>query len=64
MIFLLAHDPIAVYVRAFSAINPAYVREYGGPNAGDGFGLIALDIPFAFMMILLAILIARKLSED
>lgn len=61
MIFLLGR---VIYSRVFAAVNPTYVREYGGPNAGDGFGLITLYLPGAFMMILLAILIARKLSEE
>lgn len=61
-IFLLGREPVAVFSRMFAFINPEYVREYGGPWAGDGFGLITVDLPGAFLLLLLAILIAKQSS--
>ncbi len=50
------------YNAVFAYINPAYVREFGGPNIGDMSGLFLLYLPCALILLLLAVLLAQKFS--
>lgn len=48
--------------RMFKLINPHYVREYSGPNAGDSFGLVFVWIPSAIFIMLISIGISKLIS--
>lgn len=43
-----------VYGTVFAAINPAYVREFGGPSIGDIAGLFFVYIPVSLLILLSA----------
>ena len=51
------------YDAVYAIINPAYVREFGGPNVGDAGGLFLLYFPGALILLLLAVLLAREFSK-
>ncbi len=56
-----------IYGNAYRMMNPGEYYEYGGPNAGSGFGLIHVAIPLAVIMIIVAyglsLIISRKRSR-
>ena len=59
----------SIVPRVFALFNSEYVKEYGGMNAGDSFGLVMLYFPMSIVMLLAGLFIAavravRKKKED
>ncbi len=44
--------------KIFALLNPEYVREYGGMNAGDGFGFIAIFLPVSLVILIIGICVS------
>jgi len=53
---------LGLYDFMFALLNPAYVREYGGPWIGDAFGLVFVYLPSAGILLLLAVLTASRIA--
>lgn len=48
--------------KIFAILNPEYVKEYGGMNAGDGFGLITIFLPLSLIILIIGICVSSFLS--
>ena len=51
------------YKSFFVLMNPDYVREYGGFNAGAGFGILYVLLPMSFLTVTLSLLLAYLLTK-
>lgn len=48
--------------KIFAIMNPEYAKEYGGMNAGDGFGLITIFLPLSLVILIIGICVSSFLS--
>lgn len=44
--------------KIFALLNPEYVKEYGGMNAGDGFGFITIFLPLSLVILIIGICVS------
>ena len=53
-----------IHNAVYTWINPAYIREFGKPNAGDIAGLFLIWFPASVIVLLLSVFLASKMAEQ